>query len=127
MRRIEVRGALERPKGMKKPLIQPTLGLKGGLPFIFFLHPNLAISTSKINLRENFRPIKLIKHIIQSGNKKSTLNSNVVYDLRINTHSQVPPFLGIKRAVTEHGLKLSLMYPRSSNSWTCHCSSFDLL
>ena len=33
---------------------------------------------------------------------------------------QVPSFSNTKRAGTEHRLKLSLMYPQSSNSWIYH-------
>jgi len=57
---------------------------------------------------------------------KLTLDGNVVYD-PLNTIRPVPSFLGTKKAGIEHGLKLFLMYPRSSNSWTYYRSSFDSL
>ena len=71
--------------------------------------------------------MKLIKYIIQSKNKESTLDGNVVYGPKSIHICQAPSFLGTKRVETEHGLKLCLMYQQSSNSWTYRYASFDSL
>ena len=69
------------------------------------------IATPEVNFGKDLGPIQLIKHIIQSRNRESILDGDVIYDPRINTYTLSAILRRYQRARTEHGLKLSLMYP----------------
>ena len=66
---------------------------------------------------------------ISSNRKMENLYLMVMLFMALeSTHvCQVRSFLGTKRVGNKHRVELFLMYPRSSNSWTCYCSSFDSL
>ena len=65
------------------------------------------VVTSKLNFEKGLKTMYLIKIIIQLRNRKSILDDDAVYGPTVNTHIQIPSFLGSNRVGTEQGLKLS--------------------
>ena len=93
--------SIRQTKSMTSHSYNPYLALKAIFHSSPFLHPNLVVSTFKVNLRENLRPMKLIKHIIQSGDRKLIFDGNVVYGLRIHRHMPSPIFRGHQKSANQ--------------------------
>ena len=68
-------------------------GTKGCLLDIFMPNPKLMIIETKINLREENRPLELVEQVIYSGKWILILDSDFVELLIIDTHSKGSIFL----------------------------------
>jgi len=84
-----------------------------------FFNFNLTIATSKVNFGKDLGPMQLIKRIIQSRNRKSILDGDVVYGPRMNTHALSAILLKYQRSRNQTWIEAFPNEPTTSNSWTC--------
>jgi hypothetical protein len=66
-------------------LIQPVPGVECGLRNIFYVDPDLVITRMKIDLGEDLSTGKLIKKIVDAGQRIFVLDSDGIRRLVINT------------------------------------------
>ena len=118
--------SIRKTKRHHQPFKKAFTGFKSRLPFVPGSNTYLVITTFKVDFGKKFGRTNLIQKIIQARNRKPITNCNCVDCAAVHTHTP-PSIFGIKRAGTEQGLRLSLMWPFRKRSSTClrnsSCSS----
>jgi len=69
------------------------LCLESSLPLISFSHSDMTITTSEINLEENFGSMELIQYIIKPRDGAPILDCNVIDGSTVNIYSPTAIFL----------------------------------
>jgi len=110
-------------KEYNQSFIQLVFSFKCDFPFVPWPDSNLVDTLLRSILEKTVAPD--IRSSISSRRRMGKHYLTVILLIaRLSTHIRhVPSFFGVKSAGTAHGLKLSLMNPLSSNSFTCRCNS----
>jgi hypothetical protein len=80
-------------KGHDQPFKNTFFSLKGDLPHICMFYWELVVARLQINLNEVFVPHKLIKEVIDSGNRVPVSNRDFIQSPIINLESPGPIFI----------------------------------
>ena len=80
---LEGRWSIAKPKRHHQELIMAIMSFESGLWNIFFLHPNLVITRTKIQFGEETSTLELIQHIINDKNEKLILNGQFIKGTKI--------------------------------------------